>query len=185
MTTFQDSVQVKGYLEIEVFENGVLAPQHCREGKNIWTVSGREYLARLTSYDGSSTPYRDDRIRYIGVGAGASPQVASVIRLADPQAFEPSQFLAPIALPPEFPTPTSVRYSRFFATDEISLLGTVRISEFGLFTDGDPGDSFTPGSRKTALTDAADQEPVAYKTVDSFPKSNQISFWARWTISYS
>jgi hypothetical protein len=183
-----DVVGVEGHVLVEIYERGKLIG--IREGKNIWTLAGRSYLARHMSYklDGAATvPERDDRIAYIGVGVGSSPQVSSVTRIADPAEYVSGEFLAPLIVGPTYPTASSVKYARYFDDAEISMVAgtTINVSEFGLYTDGDPDDDYsTSPGRSTVIGDAAAQEPVAYKTVDPFPKNQDTAFRIEWTIRF-
>src|SRR3990172_4320519 len=67
----QSVVEVKGWVRALLRERGKLVPGSIRESKNIWTNTGREYLALLMSLQVGSTPFRQDRMAYIGVGIGS------------------------------------------------------------------------------------------------------------------
>ena len=71
-----DTIEVKQNLIITARERGKIVAR--REGHNIWLNTGREYLAQLISYSafGPDVTYRDDRIKYMGVGVGGNRQLA-------------------------------------------------------------------------------------------------------------
>lgn len=186
-------VEVKGWVTCLMRERGKIVPGSRRSGHNVWTTTGREYLAMLMSYTTANTnaTYRNDRIAYIGVGTGAQPEDASVANLIAPVAYNGSaHFLAPIDQTltefPLRPTRTTVRYSRIFAEDEISSIGTpsVLVSEFGLFTDGNQN-SFVAGARDITLANAGLQAPVAYKAMpDPVEKTSGIELELDWEIRF-
>lgn len=183
-------VEVKGWVTAVLRERGKIVKRV--EGHNIWTNTGREYLALLMSYQLANTPYREDRVAYIGLGTGAQSEDASVLGLVTPIAYTAGTFLADLDVPPTFPltpTRTTVKYHRTFLENEVTLTpgSRVDISEMGLFTDGDPTavPAYDPGTRSTALADAADQGPVAYKAfTEVLPKTDATQFEVSWEIRF-
>ena len=121
---------VEGRVRIETREGG--KRRQVSEGKNIWTLTGREYLAELIALSASSPrgKFRDDRVAYIGMGIGSQAEVASIESLVDPVPYATAEFLAATQTPALFPasgtgTPiTSVQFVREFGTDEISYDGS-------------------------------------------------------------
>lgn len=195
----KESVQIEGFFSAVCRERGKLVYGTRREGKNIWTLTGREYLAQLMSYSayGSSAhnggvsnpdvPARDDRIRYIGFGTGTRPEVSSVSALVTPIAFDGGgNFLAQVALPsyPLSPSRTTVEYSRTFTELELSFSGTVVLTEAGLFTDGAPASSYAPRTRDITLANAAAQAPDAYKSFEPLKKTQNFVFDVAWQIRF-
>jgi hypothetical protein len=191
-----DPVLIEGFLTLVCRERGKIVPGTRREGKNIWTLTGREYLARLMSYSVygvTDIPARNDRIRYIGFGTGVGLEVSSVAHLVTPTPFNASgggQFLAELAIP-TYPFQTSVssfgtavRYTREFSESEISISGSVTIAEAGLFTDGSPDTGFAPKTRDLSLTAALSQAPAAYKSFDPFKKTQNFVLQASWEVRF-
>jgi len=191
----EEVLGVRGYFESEMYERGKLVPGSRREGKNIWTLTGREYITGVISYKLYDTnahntgnaqmdlPYRDDRIRYIGFGTGTQPEVSTVTRLVTPVAYEAgNKFLAELAAPSS-PTGGKVAYTRLFSETELSIVGSIVLSEAGLFTDGDPANGNAPKTRNLTLGSAALQAPVAYRALDPFKKTQNFAMRAKWTIS--
>jgi hypothetical protein len=183
----KERVYIEGFFSMYARENGKIVPGSKREGKNIWTLTGREFLARLMSY-AAYTPdeaARNDRIRYIGFGVGTTPEVSSVSKLVSPISYTTSGgglFLAELAIP-TYPFQTSgsfgtaVRYTREFSETELSTAGSVLLTEAGLFTDGSPTsspDPFEPGTRDLTLAQAQFQAPMGYKTFEAFRKTQNM-----------
>ena len=182
-------VEVEGWVSLCLRERGKYVKGSRREGKNIWTNTGREYLALLMSLmTGPTTAFRTDSMAYIGVGTGSQLESASVLALVTPIAYTTGQFLAALDVPPTFPltpTRTTVQYHRIFVEGEITLSpGTVNISELGLFTNGDPGSSYSPGSRITTIAAAGSQAPNAYKTFEPVGKTNNLQLEVSWQIRF-
>jgi hypothetical protein len=185
-------VEVKGWVSLCLRERGKIVPGSRREGHNIWTNTGREYLALLMSIETPPTSaFRNDRIAYIGVGTGSTVEDVSVLRLVNPVQYTIGQFLAPLDVPPTFPltpTRTTVRYHRTFAEDEITLTPSsqVNISEIGLFTNGSPTAPipYTPGTRDTGIANAGSQAPSAYKTFEPIGKTDSLELEIAWEIRF-
>jgi len=200
--TLPPSIAIEGFVDITAFDSsGVIVAR--RRGNNIWTLTGREYLALLMSYqseDGGGTPYRNDRIRYMGFGEGVFPEESKVARLHTPMEFRAQEFLAPIVIPPQFPlypARTIVRYELVIGEDDITFEGGEHesegfISEAGLFTDGSDYDRgstpellmWAPGSRDTGINDADKQRPMAYKAFDPIPKKRTYAIYIMWEIRF-
>ena len=185
---YKSVVQIEGWVSLVMRERGKIVPGTRREGKNVWTNSGREHLPLLMSYQAVGTPFRNDRMAYIGVGTGAYVEDAGVIRLANPIEYIPGTFLAPLDIPPTFPltpTRTTVRYHRIFAESEITTVpGQVNISEMGMFTDGNPASSYSPGSRDVTIANAASQAPNSYKSFEPVGKTSSLELEVSWEIRF-
>lgn len=185
-------VQVKGWVKALVRERGKLV--RAVEGHNVWTNTGREYLSNLISLQSTSgTPFRDDRVAFIGVGTGFQAEAPSLVSLQTPIAYAPGLFLAPLAAPPTFPlapSRTAVRFSRVFLENEITVPGLgarKEITEMGLFTNGSPTGvpANAPGSRDLTIASASSQSPVAYKSFeDALVKTDATQFEIYWEIRF-
>lgn len=189
-TDNKEKVQIEGFVSLGCRERGKKVRGSQRGGKNIWTLTGREYLAQLMSYSSYGPPevaYRRDRMRYIGFGTGSQPEVSSVTSLVTPIAFDAgSNFLAQLSLPtfPLSPSRSTVRYSRSFSETELSVVGTVVLSEAGLYTDGDPASNFDPATRDVTLANALLQAPNAYKVFEPLTKTQNFVLEASWEIRF-
>lgn len=185
-----EAIHASGFFSIIARERGKIVRKNCRDGKNVWTLTGREHLAQLMSYRSYGPPLvgeRRDRIRYFGFGSGSQPEVSSVEVLVSPIAFDSSDnFLAQVSIPtyPLSPSRTTVRYTRIYASTELSVIGDVVITEAGLFTDGDPGSDFEPDTRSIALADALNQAPNAYKVFDPLTKTQNFEIEVSWEVRF-
>lgn len=183
-------VQVKGWVDLCLRERGKIVPGSRRHGHNIWTNTGREYLAMLISLQSVMTPFRTDSVAYIGVGTGVTqPEDAGVLALQNPIPYAPALYLASLDIPPTFPlnpSRTTVRFHRVFSESEITLTpgSKVLVSELGLFTNGDPNSSYTPGTRHTEFSVAGAQAPVAYKTFEPIGKTDALELEVAWEIRF-
>jgi len=195
----KDIVQVEGFFSAVCRERGKLVYGTRREGKNIWTLTGREFLAQLMSYSAygvaahasgnpnPDVPARDDRIRYFGFGTGTQPEVSSVTALVSPVAFDGGgTFLAQVVLPtyPLLPSRTTVRYSRTYSELEISFGGTITLTEAGMYTDGSPTASYAPRTRDITLVNAAAQASAAYKSFEPLKKTQNFVLEVNWEIRF-
>src|SRR3972149_4332718 len=79
-----DTIEVKQNLHLVMRENGKIEAR--RDGHNIFVDLGREWLTELISYRSFSpdVTYRDDRVRYMGVGIGGTRQLALAVANVDP-----------------------------------------------------------------------------------------------------
>ena len=187
---FKHNPRIQGHFQLEARERGKL--RHRFEGYNIWTLTGREYLAELIGLQALSprAAFRDDRVAYIGLGSGAQSEVSNITSLVDPVPYKTSEFLAALAMPATFPTSgtttttTAVRFIREFSTGEISLGYNVVLTEAGLFTDGDPDDSWNTSSPPTDFATASGRAPVAYKTFEPVTKTTQFSLRVVWDVRF-
>ena len=147
-----------------------------------------KHLAQLMSYAAYGSPpqpQRNDRMRYVGFGIGHYDEVASVSRLSQPIAFDTSgNFLAELAIPtyPLAPARTTVEYRRSFDLTELSVTGTVVLTEAGLYTDGDPGSNYALATRNVTLAAAASQAPNAYKKFEPLKKTQNFVLQMAWQI---
>lgn len=158
--------------------------------KNVWTLTGREYVVErlaLASVSPDRVPVREDCIYYMGVGVGAHQEVESVTGLASPVVYRSGEFLAPVKTPPTYPADasgtsrTSIRFSREFGPNEISLGATMEITEAGLYTDGDPGNDNEPGC-PTSLSAAGSRAPVAYYSDEPLIKQVGLTIILTWEV---
>jgi hypothetical protein len=174
---------------------GKLVPGSRREGHNIFTVTGRNFLAKLVAWQtigATDVPYTQRRIRWIGVGIGSQLEVATVAALNQPVLATTTQYLVtPQTV--EFPTSSSVRFIREFALNEITVTNVpVAVSEAGMFADvnpaepGNPNDgyedvAYSPGVVDTVLNPAlGSNPPVAYKAFEVLTKTVDFTLEIRW-----
>jgi hypothetical protein len=188
-------LHVEGFVSMVCRDRGKIVPGSRRDGKNIVTLAGREFYARVGSYASYSplTKARQDGIRYVGFGVGTTPEVSSISKLVSPIAYDNSSgglFLAELAIP-TYPFQSSgsfgtvARYTREFSETELSTTTSVILSEAGLFTDGSPTSTptaFSPGTRDRSIAGAALQAPNAYKTFEPLKKTQDFVLQVAWEM---
>jgi hypothetical protein len=181
---------IEGFVQIETREGG--RRRQYVEGKNIWTLTGREYLSELIALR-VVTPrdtFRNDRIAFIGMGAGSQPEVANISSLVDPLPYAPSEFLARVKTPATFPASASssarsaVRFIREYGQTELSLGATAILTEAGLFTDGDPDNDWATTSPITGFSASSDRAPMAYKTFEPVSKTSSFTLRVIWEVRF-
>lgn len=182
---------VEGRFRAETREGG--KRRQVVEGKNIWTLTGREYLAELIALSARSprTTFREDRVSYLGLGIGSQAEVANIESLVEPIPYVTAEFLAPMQTPALFPasgtgTPiTSVQFVREFATDEISYDGSaVVLTEAGLYTDGNPNEDWSIELLDSTFSGSSGRAPVAYKTFEPITKTTSFTLRVIWEIRF-
>lgn len=170
---------------VRILRNGVEVG--ARVGHNVWTNTGREYSALLKTYktDGT-TPFRSDRIAYVGLGSGTQPEFPNVNKVVLPVAFHQGTWLKKIeharTIFPDAGSRLVVRYTARFGVSDFPGQDTF-ISECGLFTDGHPV-SFAAGDRPTNINQSAEQSPVAYHTFAPIPKTPDIEIELIWELRH-
>jgi hypothetical protein len=181
---------LKGHLRLEVRERGKLVTT--REGENICTLTGREFLlqrAVLQAVSPSRQEVRSDCLRYIGFGTGAQPEVSNIASLVSPLAYGGGQFLAPLDLPTWVTgsdgtgAAVEVQLSRTFSEGELSPGETVLLTEAGLFSDGDPAENWEVGA-PTDLVSAGARAPFFYKVFDPIVKTTGRTIRMVWSIRH-
>jgi hypothetical protein len=181
-------IEVEGWVTAILRERGKIVPGGIREGNNIWTNTGREFIAMLMSLSVGSTKFRTDNLAYIGVGIGSQTEDPGVLQLITPAAYSSGQFLASLDVPPTFPlspSRTTVKYHRTFLENELTLTvaSRVDVTELGLFTDGVAA-TYVPGTRDRTLANATLQAPVAYKAFEALGKTDSMQLDISWEIRF-
>lgn len=183
-------IEVDGWVHVLARERGKIVPGSRRDVHNVFTNTGREFLSMLMSYQAAGSPFRNDRVAYLGVGSGSHIEEPGVISLASPLPYTDGMFLAPIDIIattfPLSPARTSVRYSITFSESEITFGANtnVLISELGLFTDGEQS-SFVVGARDRTLSAAPYQSPISYKNLgDPVEKTSSLELQIEWEYRY-
>jgi hypothetical protein len=183
------AVTISGHLTLRVKDPRGRVVQE-RKGVNIWTLTGREFLTELMALsllNPTRTGVRDDRVLYIGLGSGTTPEVPEVSALVDPVEYRVGEFLAQCQVPATFPADTdgsprtAVQFIREFAGNEVSLGASVVITEAGLYTDGDPN-SNNAVPCPTDYASTALRAPVAYKTFEPVTKIQGFALEVVWEV---
>lgn len=175
-------------------------PGSRREAHNVFTTTGRDWLAHLVIWNGIGTgPGGADeaatqrRLRWIGVGSGTQLEVEGVTSLDTPVAVdEAGNYLAALQTH-DFPAVKQVRVYKEFKETEIStpLNPVVPVTEAGLFVDvipvssiGGDEDSAVGLEDSTLNRTIAANAPVAYKTFDVINKTQDFSLEIRWELRF-
>lgn len=180
-------------------ERGKIVPHSRREGHNVFTITGRNWLSKLIAWNAinaADEPFTQRRVRWVGVGSGSQLEVTTVSALANPVIARaaPNQYLVPLDSPATFPTSTSVEFAYEFATTEITTGGVpVAVSEAGLFTDVNPADTahkgiddveFSPTVPTTLNPADTNNPPIAYKAFEPLVKTVDFTLQIRWTFRF-
>jgi len=180
-----------------------------REGHNIFVDLGREWLAELISYASYSpdAPFRDDRVKYMGVGIGGTKQKAKAV--ADAPPITPPYSGTNLQEDTDFTLTTIERPIRI-AGSESAYPGIAGDTWIGIIATADPDTvptqvTFTriftqlevnygsfisvPLSEIGLFTSAADPENykntfVAYDTFDTLFKTNALDLEVQWTLKF-
>ncbi len=186
---------VTGHVTIQLKKEGEVVKTV--KGKNIWTNTGRQYLADLIRYSdyANSTKVREDRIAYFGLGIGSQTASVNITSLVSPVAFDALQgsnkFLALIdtSVQATQTTYTSVTFEKEFETHELVDSGgnPYILTEVGLFTNGNQNDNFTVGIESINGFNQATPgfAPMAYKTFEPITKTQDYSLTITWQVRFS
>jgi hypothetical protein len=81
-----DQIKVESNLQIIATEHGKIREDLCRQGKNIWTYAGRDWITKVMSWTtaGPTPPSGadDDRVTFMGFGIGGDRQNVSPLPVA-------------------------------------------------------------------------------------------------------
>jgi hypothetical protein len=176
-------------------------PGSRREAHNVFTTTGRDWLAHLcvwggvgTGPGGADVALTQRRLRWMGVGTGTTQlEVEGVTSLETPVPVDESgNYLAPIQ-GHTFPAVKQVRVFKEFSTTEIStsITPVVPITEAGLFVDIFPvsanggTDDSAVGFEDTTLSRLVQfNAPVAYKQFDVINKTQDFNLEIRWEFRF-
>lgn len=181
---------IEGVFQLELRERGKLITR--RHGKNICTLTGREFFAESTGLQAVSprTRFRSDNIAYIGMGIGTQLEVPEIASLVDPVPYRDGEYLAALNSPATFPTSgtattaTAVQFRRTFSEGELSLGYNLVITEAGLFTDGDPDNDWDTSSTPTDFPTASGRAPMFYKTYEPVTKTTDRTLGIIWDVRF-
>lgn len=188
-TELDEAVKVEGFVTLDLI-NGYTGKKYniFTRQKNVFTDVGRNFLSSLISYltltqtpgtnEPASSKRRYDGVRYIGVGTGTQLERSSVTQLDTPVPFNAAgDYLAQVVAPNELQgTGISATFIRIFGLNEISVSGTVTVSEVGLFPSG-------PESSPLPVTTGINP-PLAYKTFPGVPVTTDFLFGVQWEIKF-
>lgn len=174
-------------------ERGKVVPGSLREGHNVFTNTGNDWIAHLVVWDAigaPDVPVTSRRLRYMGLGTGTQFEDASVTALATPKELATGVYLGDIN-GHAFPAPKEVRVFREFTHTEISInpSDVIPITEAGLFVDvfpvsllGGTDDQAIGPSDTTLDVTAIFNSPVAYKTFEVINKTQDFILEIKWDL---
>lgn len=206
----RDTIQVKQNLALTMRERGKIVDR--RVGHNIFLDLGREWLANLVSYQsfGPDTPFRNDRIKYMGVGVGGNRQLASGVgNIASTPPISTSYPGTNIQTDTD-PTVTVLERPVRISGSSSTYPGVAGDAWVGIVGSADPTSVpnqvtfrrvFTqteinygsyikvPLSEVGLFTSAADPEnylnnPIAYDTFDTLTKTSAFELEVVWTLRF-
>lgn len=198
MRWVSDRIGIEANFEARLFERGKYVWGSLREGHNVFTTVGRDWLAHLSAWQtvggGGDVPFTNRRVRWMGLGTGTQLEVEGVTALNAPTPVTTGVYLGAVQ-EATFPTTTSVEFVKEFGTGEISLPGDglpiVAVTEAGLFVDvfpvstnGGVDDSAVGAGDTTLNVLFATNAPIAYHTFEEINKTVDFSLVIRWTLIF-
>ena len=176
-------------------ERGKIVPGSRREGHNVFTTSGKNWLTKLMAWAviaGNDIAFTQRRVRWMGLGSGNQLEVPTVTSLVTPVLATATDFLRPIQTV-EHPTSTSVRFIKEFGTTEVNIAGNpVNITEAAMYVDVAPADngatednSYDPvGLPSATVLDptVGTNAPITYKAFGGLEKTVDFTLEIRWEI---
>lgn len=180
-------------------ERGKKVPGGYREGHNVFTTTGKSWLAKLVSWytiSGTDVPYTQRRVRWMGVGTGEQAEAQTVPFLETPALVTGTSYLAEIQSV-EFPATGAVTFVKEFGAYEISYAELpVAVTEMALYADVSPAEpgtanageedtAFDPGTVDTVLSPTVGTNPpIAYKLFDPLTKTADFILEVNWTFQF-
>lgn len=188
-------IELKANFKLYMRQRGKILRGSHRDGHNVFTLTGKNWLTKLMAWHTISTPPSNDfpythrRVRWVGVGSGTQLEVATVSSLSNGVvALGTGEYIATIDSV-EFPTSASVKFIKEFAANEISTGGVpISVSEAGLFADVNPASTSDANDdnpfgvgEKTILDPVAQYNPpIAYKAFEALPKTVDFTLVIEW-----
>lgn len=181
-----DDVTIHGYVTASLVNRRGKVVKRVSD-HNIWTLIGREYqlktMAKATAP--ATDAIRNDLIAYVGVGSGVTVVSTQVTELVSPLPVNVgADMLVAVGDPIFVPTPTQyyMRYLAEFDYADLSMDGSVTITEYALYTNGHPlYTDWNPGDRPITGVDATTY-PVAYTCLDSITKTDSVKLIVQWEL---
>lgn len=183
----------------QLWDRGKKVPGGYREGHNVFTTTGKSWLAKLVTWHtitSTDVPYTQRRVRWMGVGTGTQAESQTVPFLAIPALVTGTSYLAEIQSV-EFPTTGAVTFIKEFGAFEISYAELpVSVTEMALYADVSPAEpgtanageedtAYAPGTVDTVLSPAVGTNPpIAYKLIDPLTKTSDFVLEVKWTFQF-
>jgi hypothetical protein len=170
-------------------EAGLVVPGSHRNGHNVFTESGREWLKQVivwasigSNLIGDDVPQDERRLRWIGVGSGTLLELTSVGALMSPLSItvSPTMYLRVLGTRAHA-IDSAVSYTTSFLGSGVDFDhhgSSVTISEAGIFVDVDSGSG--PGLDPSVSVNA----PVAYKSFAPLTKLAAQTLTISWEFRF-
>jgi hypothetical protein len=193
----KEDIHIDINVRLQMRERGKLVHGSIREGHNVFTVNGMNWLSTLMAWQtisGLDVPYTNRRVRWMGAGSGTQLESANVSLLAYPILCTTTNYLQPVQSV-SFPSSTSVQFTKEFGASEITIAGApVAVSEIGLYADVSPANngaindvSYNPSELPSAtmLDPTVGTNPlIAYKTFEPLTKTIDFSLLVNWEFLF-
>lgn len=189
-----DDVVVESNFRAFLIERGKKVAGSFREGHNVFTTTGRNWLSRLVAWSaigGTDVPFTERRVRWIGVGSGSQLESANVTSLLQPLLISPTNYLRPINSV-EFPSSTSVEFITELGAEEVNISGLlVNVTEAALYADVLPVNAGTedaaanPGVVDSTLDPGVGTNPpISYIAFEGIPKNSDLVLRIEWEYRF-
>lgn len=164
-------------------ENGRLIPGSVREGHNVFTIHGAEWMAQLCAWSAlggaaiHDTPMDERRVRWASVGTGMQLENPGIEQMVSPVLVSGSNYLDAInPAASSWAVPTAMRIEHVFATTD--LPDPVTVTEAGLFVDFNDGGTFLDPTIDT-------HPPIVYKVISpALVKDGTKELVLRWELRF-
>jgi hypothetical protein len=192
----RETIQVHANFWMRCTERGKYVPGTLREGHNVFTTVGREWLAKLCGWQTIGSPdiaFTNKRVRWVNVGTGTQAETVNVSALVTPSLITATEYLAEID-EVQFPTTGQARFIKEFSPQEISIPSqpVVAITEAGLIVDlypvstaGGTLDSAAPGVDTIQDPTASVHPLVAYHSFAPVNKTPDYGLEIRWEFRFA
>jgi hypothetical protein len=192
-----DNISIEANIWMVMRERGKIVPGSHREGHNVFTTNGKNWLAKLIAWQtisGTDIAYTNRRVRWMGVGIGSQLESATVTKLAQPTLATSTDYIRPIQTV-EYPNSTTARFIKEFGTSEITIAGVpVVVSEAALLADVSPANngafddvSYDPIGLPSATMlnpTSGNNSVIAYKAFDGLSKTVDFTLEVRWDFRF-
>jgi len=165
-------------------EDGHVVPGSIREGHNILTRFGAEWLAQLCAWSTlgagvvHDTPLDSRRVRWASVGTGVQLEAVSIAQMVAPSLVSGSDYLDAIDPGAEvsWPVPSSKKLEHVFGTAD--LPDPVTVTEAALFVDFNDGGTILDPA-------VATNPPIVYKVISpALVKDSSKELVLRWELRF-
>jgi len=195
MIRARDRIEIESNFHAVCRDRGKKVPGTEREGHNVFTTTGRDWIAHLLAWATIGTPdtsFTNRRVRWMGVGSGSQLEVEGVTSLDIPVLATATDYLIPIETV-EFPSPGRItQIFSEFRQDQLTFppYTVVSVSEAGMYVDvfhvstqGGIEDSPVSAFYDTTLNPTiGSNPPIAYHAFEVINKTADFILEIRWEL---